>query len=278
MKYLPVLAIGLFTLALPSCSGSDSKESLTPATDLSQRIDKAIESGDFDLAAALCDSLNARFPDSVEQRKLTIAQRARIAQDRTLAAIPEADARLAELQQKQDSLTAFFRSVKVSEAAGGYMLEKSLNPGELHAKTPALQPRVGTEDMPWMIIVNTKSAQAPTSMTLISPDGQKLATANTEQFGSDDFSDGMASTVFTPEACAVIGEKLSQEAEPKGYKIALKSQGGQSTIALTPAQARAIARSYQLAKVRADLRQALINREALERTLATARNQLANQQ
>lgn len=267
-----------FVLVLTSCSGTTSEqESSTPATDLSKAIDKAIADGDFGRASQLCDSLNKAFPDSLDLRRKTIGQRAQIAQGQALADIPQADLLIAVLNQRIDSLSQFFREVKVSAATGSYFLEKSLSPSQLQGHKNSLQPRVGNNDMPWMISVCTVGDIDPYQITLMSPEGAELATATDKLNAVSTSDDGIQTLVFTSGHCQNIAEILEKSTTDKGYSIRVTGRKGKCSISLSPQMVVAIVRSYQLATAKEEYGKALIAREKLERTLVTSRDQLANQ-
>lgn len=278
MHHLGRFALMSFVLVLTSCSGTTSEqESSTPATDLSKAIDKAIADGDFGRASQLCDSLNKAFPDSLDLRRKTIGQRAQIAQGQALADIPQADLQIAVLNQRIDSLSQFFREVKLTAATGSYFLEKSLNPSQLQGHKNSLQPRVGNNDMPWMISVCTVGGIDPYQITLMSPEGAELATATDKLNAVSTSDDGIQTLVFTSGHCQNIAEILEKSTTDKGYSIRVTGRKGKCSISLSPQTVTAIVRSYQLANAKEEYGKALIAREKLERTLVTSRDQLANQ-
>lgn len=278
MLHLGRLVLISFVPLLAACSGSSSEQkSTTPATDLSKAIDKAIADSDFGRASLLCDSLNKAFPDSLDLRRKTIGQRAQIAQGQALADIPQADLQIAVLNQRIDSLSQYFREVKVSAATGSYFLEKSLSPSQLQTHKNSLQPRVGSNDMPWMISVCTVGGIDPYQITLMSPEGAELATATDKLNAVSTSDDGIQTLVFTSGHSQSIAEILEKSATDKGYSIRVTGRKGKCSISLSPQTVTAIVRSYQLAEAKEEYGKALIAREKLERTLVTSRNQLANQ-
>ena len=278
MHHLGRFALMSFVLVLTSCSGTTSEqESSTPATDLSKAIDKAIADGDFGRASQLCDSLNKAFPDSLDLRRKTIGQRAQIAQGQALADIPQADLQIAVLNQRIDSLSQFFREVKLTAATGSYFLEKSLSPSQLQGHKNSLQPRVGNNDMPWMISICTVGGIDPYKITLMSPEGTELATATDNLNAVSTADDGIQTLVFTSGHCKSIAEILEKTATDKGYSMLVTGRKGKCSISLSPQMVVAIVRSYQLAEAKEEYGKALIAREKLERTLVASRDQLANQ-
>lgn len=278
MHHLGRFALMSFVLVLTSCSGTTSEQEFsTPATDLSKAIDKAIADGDFGRASQLCDSLNKAFPDSLDLRRKTIGQRAQIAQGQALADIPQADLQIAVLNQRIDSLSQFFREVKLTAATGSYFLEKSLSPSQLQGHKNSLQPRVGNNDMPWMISVCTVGGIDPYQITLMSPEGAELATATDKLNAVSTSDDGIQTLVFTSGHCQNIAEILEKSTTDKGYSISVTGRKGKCSISLSPQTVTAIVRSYQLANAKEEYGKALIAREKLERTLVASRDQLANQ-
>lgn len=260
--------------SLCSCSGITANESNTPATDMSNAIDKAIANGNLEKAVALCDSLNAKFPDSADLRRKTITQRASIAEAQCLQDIPQADAYLASSQLCVDSLTSFFKKIVVSAATGSYLLDKSLNPMELSSASLAVQPRVGNEDMPWMLLIRVPGGFIPGTIHLVSG-ATTLASVTapeSESFGPD----SPVSLVVGPEIADVIAKALVNNPSAPNLKLVISGGKKNQTITLSAKDTQAIVRSHQLAHARAELRQARIDREALERRLSVARNQIAN--
>lgn len=263
-----------FAASLCSCSGISDNESTTPATDMSKAIDKAITNGNLEKAAALCDSLNAKFPDSANLRRKTINQRAMIAEAQCLQDIPLADDHLASSQLRVDSLTSFFRKIYVSAATGSYLLEKSLNPMELSSASLAVQPRVGNEDTPWMLMIRVPGSFTPGTIHLVSGSTTlaSVMAPESKSFGSD----SPKTLVVGPEDADVIAKALVNNPSAPNLKLVISDGKKNQTITLSAKDTQAIVRSYRLALAGAELRQARIDRETLERRLSVARNQIAN--
>ncbi len=260
-------------IAVTLCSCSDANDNNTPATDLSVAIDKAIEKGELEEAKLLCDSLNSVYPDSIELRRKTINQRASIAQAECLRDIPSVDARIVELQTRIDSLMSDFREVRVSAATGSYLLYKTLSPNEVSGNNVAAQARVGNDDTPWMIILRIPAKLNAQNVKLIAPNGTSLVSVEAPQSTKFD-SDSYQTLVLGPEQGKLIAEAIEKNGIDNGYKLQVNNN--ELSISLSKSSVTAIARSCNMATARAEMRQALIDREALERRLSTARNQLAN--
>ncbi len=213
---------------------------------------------------------NKTFVDSIAMRQLTIVQRARIAEARCLIALPAADSAVTVTAAEVDSLTRQFRSVSVN-AAGSYLLDRSLDPSALTQAHAAVQPRVGSEDTPWMLLVCLPSGTSAAQLSLHSADGTTLATVAAPE-ASPDFGTGSGTTlVLGPEEAGPIATAIANNPKAR-YTL----RAGSLSIVITPATATAIVRSAALADARARHRQALIDHEAIDRRLVTARNQIAN--
>lgn len=252
MKPSLILVAALMLMAMTACSSDDT--SATPATDLSARIDSLITAGDHQTALEWIDTLNTRYADSLDLRRKAIAQRARAVEGLTIMAIPEADSLIGVYTHHVDSLGRLFTAVSVSPRLAPYYV-----PSAIKGQTLAIQPRVSDDDMPWMIVVNGASG-TDVPLALVDASGVVVAT-----------STASALPIVTTEQADTIGYVLAMADSQVGYKLKV----GKATHPLTPAVARAIAQSWQYAKARENLRQAKINREALERRLMTARTQAA---
>ncbi|MBO5053191.1 MAG: hypothetical protein J6C44_03010 [Muribaculaceae bacterium] len=252
--FIPAIFITLTILPV-ACnpSSNDGTESNTPAKDLSTAIDIAIQEAQYDRALSLIDSLNKTFPDSLEYRRATIAQRAKAVEGLTISAIPESDMAMAMAQKDVDSLSHEFSTVSVSSAVSPYLVYTPIK-----GQHPVVEARVGDEDMPWMIIINNGDGQH-LAIALIDHSGNTVAT-----------STASALPIISTEEADPIGQAIASYGNYDGWKLKI----GNSTHSLTTAQAHAIASSWRLAKAKKALRQALIDREGLERRLMAARNQV----
>ena len=255
MKLSSTFTIALsLALSIASCSSDSSRESLTPATDLSHNIDKAIDDGRYDEALALIDSLNSKYADSLDLRRATIAQRARATEGRLIAAIQHADSVLADARMRVDSLSGLFVPVKVSDRIAPYYIYNKIKGASL-----SVQPRVSDDDMPWMIIVDGVHGQS-LPMILSDATGHRLASGSVSM-----------PPVITPEEAEPIATALESSDSRTGYKLTV----GDRSLQLSPNVAEAIVASRDYAVARRNLTNALISREGLERRLITARTQSA---
>jgi len=278
MKLINSILVSAITAAvLSACSGSNtSEESATPATDLSQAIDKSLDDGDFATAQTLIDSLRRTYPDSVELRKLTLMQSARAAEGMALKAIPQVEAEMARWQLTIDSLSSFFTTVS-TPGAGSYSVDKAINSAGF-LNNNAVQPRLGDAEMPWMLAVNICGKHInPTVLKLIDADGSVLATAVNGNAPANSVSDASSQMlIWGPESSLPIAQALATRGNAKALKIQASGAGGKVVIPLSEATARAIVRTQQLAAANDSMRNTLIERERLERKLVITRNQQAN--
>lgn len=255
MKLSSTFTIALsLALSVASCSSDGTRESLTPATDLSHDIDKAIAAGRFDEAMSLIDSLNSTYADSLDLRRATIAQRARATEGQLIAAIQHADSALADARMRVDSLSRLFVAVKVSDRIAPYYIYNRIK-----GAGTSVQPRVGDDDMPWMIIIDGVQGNS-LPMALYDSRGNRIASGSVSM-----------PPVITPEEADTIAAVLTRSNSPSAYKLTV----GDRSLPLSPNVAEAIVASRDYAVARRELTDALISREGLERRLITARTQSA---
>lgn len=256
MKLTSTFTIALsLALSVASCSSNGSRESLTPATDLSHDIDKAIAAGRFDEAMSLIDSLNSTYADSLDLRRATIAQRARATEGLLIAAIQHADSALADARMRVDSLSRLFVAVKVSDRISPYYIYNRIK-----GAGTSVQPRVGDDDMPWMIIIDGVQGHHSLPMALYDSRGNRIASGSVSM-----------PPVITPEEADTIAAVLTRSNSQSPYKLTV----GDRSLQLSPNMAEAIVASRDYAVARRELTDALISREGLERRLITARTQSA---
>lgn len=255
MKLSSTFTIALsLALSVASCSSDGTRESLTPATDLSHDIDKAIAAGRFDEAMSLIDSLNSTYADSLDLRRATIAQRARATEGQLIAAIQHADSALADARMRVDSLSRLFVAVKVSDRIAPYYIYNRIK-----GAGTSVQPRVGDDDMPWMIIIDGVQGNS-LPMALYDSRGNRIASGSVSM-----------PPVITPEEADTIAAVMTRSNSSSAYKLTV----GDRTLPLSPNVAEAIVASRDYAVARRELTDALISREGLERRLITARTQSA---
>lgn len=274
MKYIiSLLALGLLAAACTK-TGADEQEQPT-ATALSQQIDQAIEQSDFNKAQLLIDSLRRTYPDSIDARTKALRQSALAVQGITLSAIPAVDARIARWQLAADSLGHLFQQISTGPSTGSYYLYKELNSDALF-KASGIQPRLSPPDTPWFLELSIVGKKIAPHTLQLTHQGTTLATATMNDAAATISADDDAEfQAWLPEQALPIVAAL-KTAPAKGVNIVVRGTQGNTTIPVTPVLRRAILTSFDYASATDSLRQALIDREKLERRLITARNQLAN--
>lgn len=272
-----ILATVVLAVGGAGCSGSGTDENgvpLDPAEALAYNIEKSLDEGDYSGVIILTDSLNRTYPDRIELRRGTMLPRARAMEGLIRDSIPLADAELASLQLRKDSLMQFFVPVR-ERGLPGYIVDKGVT-GVSLVSGNAVQPRLGDALSPWSLAVSVSGNPGITGLA-IDVDG-KTTTVSADDAASRRVK-GAANEMFsfTASEADVIGATLDGTGSQSAIlKVLCGSR--EVTIKMSPAVQKAVARTYQLSQVREAERKALLHRELLERKLIVAQNQIANLQ
>lgn len=260
------------TLIFSACGKDDSEKKAAEALD--SKIDSAINVKNYEEALTLIDSLNKAYPLQVEIRRGTIAKRAQVMENWAQVRIPELDCKISNSEEAIAMLEQNFKFVQPSSALPGYYVYKTCtyNDASSFAAKSSIQPRVNSgadaEDTPWTLAVNAGKD--------INLNKFVIKLANGQQYAIDiTVSDGTMASI-APERVNDLGKYLCDNPQNAAATATASGSKGSVNIKLSTGDCEAIAASWQLAAEKDSLRQALIDRERVERQLQIARDQKAN--
>jgi hypothetical protein len=258
------------SLMFCACGKDDSEKKAAEALDA--KIDSAINVQNYEEALTLIDSLNKAYPLQIEVRRGTIAKRAQVMESWSQKRIPELEKQIAESKETIANLEQNFKLVKPSSSLAGYYIYKTgtYNDVSSFAAKTSIQARVNSEsdaeDTPWTLAVNAGKDINLNKLVFNLADGSQYAIDIT-------VSDGTMASI-APERVNDLGKYLRENPQ-KAIATASGSKGSVK-INLSAADCESIGAAWQLAAQKDSLRNALIERERLERQLQIARDQKAN--
>jgi hypothetical protein len=255
-----------------SCGKDDSEKKAAEALDA--KVDSAITAQNYEEAITLIDSLNKAYPLQIDIRKGTIAKRAQAMESWAQVRIPELDCKISNSQEAIAALEQNFKFVQPSSTLAGYYIYKTCTYNDVSsfAAKSSIQPRVNSgddaEDTPWTLAVNAGKD--------ISLNKLVISLANGQQYTIDiPVSDGTMASI-APERVNELGKYLNDNPQSAAASATASGSKGSVKISLSVNDCEAIAASWHLAAQKDSLRQALIDRERVERQLQIARDQKAN--
>lgn len=259
-------AILLVGLAMASCADK-AKEG---AMELYKQSENAIEQREYKAALVYLDTLNNRYPQQTEIRRGGLRLRAMAMQGIATDSIAVADAALAQATALVEELRPKFKHIEGAASLEGYFIPSDTKSNVMAGN--AVQGRVSEKGF-FYLVVNIQGRS-------IGFTGIRFASGN-QSVESQPISharvikvEGSESAVFSPEELQDVGPWL---AEHTGALTAtLIGTKSNVSIKLTAAQAASLALCSKYATALQAQRLASIHREKYERMLATARDQIAN--
>jgi hypothetical protein len=261
---LSALSISL----LSSCAKDDSEHKAAEALDA--KIDSAINVHNYEEAITLIDSLNKAYPLQIEIRRGTIAKRAKAMEEWAQIRIPDLDKQIADSKEFIANSQNNFKFVQTSKNIAGYYIAN--NDNKDFASKACIQARVNSgddaQDTPWTLAVNAGKDIALNKLTITLNNNQQYAIDITVSDGS------MASVA--PERVNELGKYIYENPQSSTAKAVASGSKGQTSFSISANECNAIGAAWKLAAQKDSLRNALIERERLERQLQIARDQKAN--
>lgn len=263
---LTAIILCVLCLCLVGCEGGKQRREAAEA--LLSEAEARVNAKDYSAAIALIDTLNTSYHDQTEARRASNRVRAMAIEGITVDSIEICERRMALLQTRADSLASFFRDVEGVRGLAGFRVDKSVY-DRAQLNSTCIQPRID-EDGYFYLIANLQ--------------GRSIG------LHSIAFADGESQSESEPRQCVTVegAEMLSlnQEAMTRPVEwlrenrsaggLVFRGSKGEFKVRMTPQTVAAILRSYDYARTLQEQKLSLIRREKLERTLSTARNQLAN--
>ena len=259
------------TALLASCSGSGDSDVTRrdSAENLKAEIETAMKEGNYAQAINAIDSFAATFPLETDIRRELLGTRAKAVEGLTLSDIPAKDNDIATMQAAIAEMEQDFVTLQPSSALAPYLIYSGVDK-DVTAR-PALQARVNTGDdaldTPWTLAVNAGRNIGLNRLTIKTVQG---ATYTIDL----PVSDGTMASA-SPESVADLARQLAEQGDAITTATA-SGAGGSVNIAVNARQSESIGAAWRLATQKNDLRNALIEREKMERRLQIARDQAAN--
>lgn len=259
------------TLMAVSCT-TETERRAAAAEDLRAQAAELIRAGNHTQAIAILDSLDSAYHEQTGVRRSALASRAEAIAGLAMQNIGPADERLAKATLHADSLAAYFVNVEGPRGLEGYAVAKDLAKQNVTAAT-GVQPRVDNDGYISLAAVVKGKSIGLNAVSVTTQSG----TAKSEIISSDRCisSEGSELTSFRQEEVAAVLSAL-EAAGDYPAKLFLDGSKGSVEVKLTANMRTALVRSWQYSQALQELRSAKIERERLERTLATARDHIAN--
>lgn len=259
-----ILSVALAAVAISSCGNSEKQQ----AEQLCDRVESEVKAGNFEAAMTLLDTLDVRYASEVEVRRSAMKFRAMAVEGLTIRRITSVDDTLARLSQSLDNFQTKFDYVKnPGENLGGNYIDKTIA-----KKKYDILPRINDDG--YFTLSVAVSGRPIEFSHVIFVDGSY--TVSTAPVSSSRLVkvENTEMTVLQQEEVSDAVYWLAAHPSTNGYELV----GSKNKISkkLTPDLYNAIVTTWQYALDKQAYRQALIEREKLERKLQLCRDQLAN--
>lgn len=256
--------IASLALAVCSCGSSEREQ----ARQLSDAAETELKAGNYEAAVNILDTLDTRYASQVEVRRSAMKFRAMAVEGLTLRRITVVDDTLSILDRDLQACEGKFEyKVNPGKGLGGNLVMKSIA-----GKKPALLPRINDDG--YFTLSVTVTGKPIGFQYVRFGKGADSATTEPVDAGRLVKVEGSEMTVLQQEDVATAIEWLKNHQDTK--QCELVGTKGQTAVRLTPELVGAIVSTFDYAQLRQAKRQALIEREKLERKLKLCRDQLAN--
>ncbi|MGM9845699.1 MAG: hypothetical protein ACI30K_05660 [Muribaculaceae bacterium] len=268
-----IVAIAIAAVSLISGACSDNAKRLTAAQGLLAEAETAVEAKNYAEAMTLLDSLNTAYREQLEVRRQSERVRAAAIEGVTIDSIETCDYRLATLQLQADSLAALFRHVEGTRGLEGYRVDNTVYAAD-RLNATCVQPRL-SDDGYLYIVANLQGRRIGLNALAVAAGADRAVsgTASAERLVAVEGSELLS---LRQEEVTDIAQWLATHSNAKEISIEFIGTKGRHKARLSATTAAAIVRTYAYAQVLQEQRAQTILREKLERTLATARDHLAN--
>ncbi|MCH5326909.1 MAG: hypothetical protein J1E29_06875 [Duncaniella sp.] len=264
---IKILFPAVVALMLVSCGGNSSQQQAQAV--VNQATD-ALNSGDFNRALLLADSVKTAWPEAIDARREALHISVRATEGLTLRKLESTDSLLTALSVTADSLKNFVKLV--SNPVENYYIAAGDNPGDVYASS-GLRARLSLEG-DFYLIATLRPGGVKATSVMVSDGAATAATATVAYDGErNDRSDGMERITFIAAECDSVGRFIFEHA---GVPLKLTFSGSSTkSVTLTPESAKRIAVLYDYASTLRRARVASVERERLSRALDMARAQAA---
>lgn len=251
---------------MASCSSSDKEK----ATALYTEAETLMNSGNYEQAQLLLDSLDKAYPGEVDIRRQGMHLRPQLIEKLTLQQLSQTDSLLALNQLQSDSLGKYI--AKVDNPIEPYYVYAGFE-GKNPVSTPGVYARI-TPDGQFYIISSVNKPLGTTSVSISLPDGITARSAKVAFDGERNDKQGGAEVItFMQSECDTIGALAAKN--PDG-KFTLTFNGSkQWSMPLPEPQLKALATMHQAAGLIRDMKVLQIRKTHLEKQLELSRSQQA---
>lgn len=266
------LAAAALAALAGACSSQDPEKKA--ADELVGRIEIEIQASRPMQAMALMDSVDKLYPSQIEARRKVTALRPKAIEQASIQQIAKADSIIAATQLLLAELEPKMKHIDGGDLDGYYVADGAGKGAFMNAT--GIQARVNDDNFTFYIVAQTRGKKIGINQIA-------LNTASDES-QSQPIPAGSARVVeiegselatFLAEEVADLGAWAADNAGAIKGAMIFGSKGNQR-VALTPAQAQAIANAWQFSNAKMRHINALMLREKLDRQLQVARDQIAN--
>lgn len=268
----------ILLLALASLTACKSEERKA-AESLLARAQSLIQNGEYTRAIEIIDSLNATYPKEVEARKQSTPLRIQALKEYSEQQYAMTDSLIDALEPQLAAYEAQFRHVGSGDPdIPGYFIAKAVyNPD--FASSTSMEARVNDMDYSlYLVAVNSGKPIGIGQVILTTDDGESMSTAelafdNPRRGDTDPYGSDLAT--FTYKEAADLAKWVAENAPRMKYATFVGADG-QTSVKFSPAQAKALADTYQFSDVAFKLHAAKVLNQKLEKQLVTARDHEVN--
>lgn len=263
IKQLSICAIAV---SVVSCGGTSSKSG-AEAENLLRQAKEQYESGNYDMAVALLDSLEASCKDAVDIRREAMKLRPRMMVDKLTADVAATDIRLDSLQQAGMQLRGGMTHVIVDDFDYYVASEVSnVSPRDAAGLYAKVSP-----DFTFYAISSCDKPIKSTAITATA-DGLSITSPRVDYDGERNDRTGRCETItFTESECDSIAQFVTSHADSD---ITLTFSGnGEYSMTMPEKQKQAFAKTYRWVNAIRQHKKLMLEREKLQLQLATAYKQ-----
>lgn len=236
-----------------------------------ERIEKAVEAGEYSRALELADSLDSVYKAAVDIRRKAMPLRAKAHEGVALQRIPQVDEAIADAMLVIEQYGPAM--VRVGEGADYYMVPADW-PGRGNVKATGIEPRIDSNANFRIVLKNSgkpielntlRLESAVGGVSTAAVDGSRVARLNDSEMVS-----------LTQEELAPVTDWLQSHTNDSGLKARLAGSGGAVDVQLTPAMAASLVHARDFALAQQQIMRLSAERTKLERQLQIARDQQAH--
>lgn len=260
------LTLGI-TILVTACGGNNDSEK---AGALLSEAEEAYNTGRFEVAMTLLDSIKNAYPHEIDIRRSALHLATKVTEGLTLQRLQEADSLTAVLAVRGDSLQRLMKFVP--NPIEGYYVAASADPVKFLNST-GLQARV-SPDGDFYLISSLRGKSVKSTSVTVAADGENASTSTISFDGErNDRSMGGEVITFLASECDSLGRFVASHSDSP---ITLTFVGATNySMSLPASQANEIALLYDYSTTVRRFKVASLEKERLSRAVDIARDQAA---